>query len=217
MMDRLVLLLLAAGCVLFGAIVYVELEPDDAADAAVARVAARPETAAVVHRQPGGAARLDELVATALARPLFSSTRRPPQSAAAGAAPDGDLADKRLTGIVITPGQRIAIFAIAGDKPLRVSEGEELSGWHIDNISLREVSLSGPGGTKVLQPKLDPSLVPPPAPAVVANTAGRPPILPPGTRVPGSLPAPAAGQPNPVVPPNIPNLPPRPARLRQQR
>ena len=214
MTDRLVLFLLLAGCLSFGAILYAEVEADDAADAAIARVASPPEAAAAAHRQQSP--KLEELIATALARPLFSSTRRPPQSAAAGA-PDGDLADKRLTGIVIAPGERIAIFAVTGDKPLKVSEGGDVNGWRIDSITLREVSLTGPGGTKVLQPKLDPNLAPPAGQPALANTAGRPPF-PPGTpRVPGPLPAPVAGQPNPTAPPGVPGAPPRPARLRQQR
>jgi hypothetical protein len=214
MMDRLVPLLLFAGCVLFGAIFYAELQAEDPADATIARVAGRPEAVAVAPRQQSQ--KLEELVATTLARPLFSSTRRPPQSAPAGTAPDGDLADKRLTGIVITPAERIAIFAVTGDKPLRVAEGEDVSGWRIDSITPREVSLTGPGGNKVLQPKLDPNLVPPAPPPAAANAAGRVPNAPPA---PPRLPVPAAAaQPNPAVPPNIPGAPPRPApRLRPQR
>ena len=115
--------------------------------------------------------RPEELVATALARPLFSSTRRPPQDASGGAAADSDLSDARLTGIVTTPRHRIAIFAVSGDKPLKVAEGDAVSGWRIESITPREVSLSGPSGTKTLQPKLDPNLVPPP---------GQPPIGQPG-------------------------------------
>jgi hypothetical protein len=214
MIDRIVLPLLLVGCVLFGAIVYAEIEADGAVDAGVSGIASHAEATAATHRRQSP--KLDELVATALARPLFSSTRRPPQNAAAGGASDGDFTDKRLTGIVITPGQRIAIFAVTGDKPLKVSEGEDVSGWRVDNITLREVSLSGPGGTKVLQPKLDPNLVPPAPQPALANVPGRPGFPPPG-RAPGPLPAAAAGQPNRAVPPNIPGVPPRPARPRQQR
>ncbi len=41
-----------------------------------------------------------------------------------------------------------------------VTEGETVSGWRVDSITPREVSLSGPGGTKTLQPKIDPNLTP---------------------------------------------------------
>ena len=215
MIDRLLLLLLVGGCLLFGAILIMELAPAGAEDAVIAQ-AARSNAASPTTR--GQNPRPEELVATALARPLFSSTRRPPQDAPSGAA-DSDLSDARLTGIVTTPGRRIAIFAVNGDKPLKVAEGDAVSGWRIESITPREVSLSGPTGGKTLQPKLDPTLAP---------TPGQPPIGQPGGRVP---PAPAAGRPRVPVPGAAPavalppqGLPvnnsgtlPRPARPRQQR
>jgi hypothetical protein len=69
----------------------------------------------------------------------------------------------RLTGIVTEP-DHVAIFAMNGAKPLRVSEGEAASGWRIESIAPQEVSLSGPGGTKTLEPKPDPNLVQQPPP-----------------------------------------------------
>jgi general secretion pathway protein N len=212
MIDRLLLFLLVGGCVLFGAILVIELAPAGAEDAVVAQ-AARSDAASPIARPQNP--RPEELVAAALARPLFSSTRRPPQDAPSGAAAD-DLTDARLTGIVTTPGHRIAIFAVSGDKPLKVAEGDAVSGWRIESITPREVSLSGPSGTKTLQPKLDPNL---------ASQPGQPPIGQPGARVPTP---PAPGRPRVPVPgaapavaqPPVPVNPgalPRPARLRQQR
>ena len=215
MIDRLVLLLLVGGSLLFGAILIMELAPAGAEDEVVAQ-AARSDAASPTTR--GQNPRPEELVATALARPLFSSARRPPQDAPSGAA-DSDLSDARLTGIVTTPGRRIAIFAVNGDKPLKVAEGDAVSGWRIESITPREVSLSGPTGGKTLQPKLDPTL---------ASTAGQLPIGQPGGRVP---PAAAAGKPRvpmpgaapaAALPPQIlpginPGALPRPARPRQQR
>ena len=211
MTPRLVLLLLVAGCVLFGATVLMELQAAGARDPVIADVAARPERATTVQRQQSP--RLEELVATTLGRPLFSSTRRPPQNAAASNG-DSDLADRRLTGIVTTPGHRLAIFAVSGDKPLRVAEGDEVSGWRVESITPREVSLTGPSGSKTLQPKLDPSLTPPPTPLPINNAAGRPPNVPaPGAPRP-PVPAAATGPLNPAA---APAAPPRPARPRQQR
>jgi hypothetical protein len=216
MSHRFVMLSLAAGCLLFGVIIFIELEAAGADDAVIAEVGARTEAPAAIHRQQS--LKLEELVTTALARPLFSSTRRPPQSAPAGGAGDNDLADRRLTGIVTTPGHRLAIFAVTGDKPLTVAEGDEVSGWRVESITPREVSLTGPSGTKVLLPKLDPNFAPPPAPMPIANLAARSPNLPPGTPRPPVPPAAAAaGRPNPAVPVNVPGAPARPARLRQQR
>ena len=214
-MDRLVLLLLVGGCLLFGAILIMELAPAGAEDALVAQ-AARSNAASPTTRRQNP--RPDELVATALARPLFSSTRRPPQDAPSGAA-DSDLSDARLTGIVTTPGRRIAIFAVSGDKPLKVAEGDAVSGWRIESITPREVSLSGPSGTKSLQPKLDPSLAPPPGQPPIGQPGGRVPPAPaagrPRVPVPGA--APAVAPPPQTLPVNTPGALPRPARLRQQR
>jgi hypothetical protein len=213
MIDRLVLLLLVGGCLLFGAILIMELAPAGTEDAVLAE-AARSDAPSPITRQQNP--RPEELLATMLARPLFSSTRRPPQDAPSGAA-DSDLTDARLTGIVTTPRHRMAIFAVSGDKPLKVAEGDAVSGWRVESITPREVSLSGPSGTKTLQPKIDPNLAPPPGPIAQAGgrvptppTAGRP-------RVPMPGPAPAVAQPPPGVPAVPPGAPPRAARLRQQR
>jgi general secretion pathway protein N len=215
MIDRLVLLLLVGGCLLFAAILITELAPAGTEDAVVAQTA-RSEGASPITRPQNP--RPEELVATALARPLFSSTRRPPQDAPSGAAAD-DLTDARLTGIVTTPGRRIAIFAVSGDKPLKVAEGDAVSGWRIESITPREVSLSGPSGTKSLQPKLDPSLAPPPGQPPIGQPGGRVPAPPaagrPRVPVPGA--APAVAPPSQGLPVNNPGALPRPARLRQQR
>jgi general secretion pathway protein N len=217
MIDRLVLLLLVGGCLLFGAILFVELAPASDEDAVVGQAAARPDAPSPMTRPQNS--RPEELVATILARPLFSSTRRPPQAASSGPA-DNDLADARLTGIVTTPSRRIAIFAVSGDKPLKVAEGDDVSGWRIDSITPREVSLTGPSGAKTLQPKLDPNLAPP-AGQPAAGQPGRPPALPVTgrPRVPVASPVPGVAQPPPGLPPGLPvNVPrPPPARLRQPR
>jgi general secretion pathway protein N len=194
MIDRLVIYLLLAGCVIFGAIVLLEVKSTATDTAAPSGVARRADTTSAVRRQPS--TRLDDLLTQALARPLFSSTRRPPQAAANDSVTSSDLADTRLTGIVTEPGHHVAIFAVNGAKPLRLTEGEAVSGWRIESITPREVSLSGPGGTKTLEPKLDPSLAQPPPGPTPANPAAR-------------LPAPpTAAQPAPAA-----NVPPRPGVL----
>jgi hypothetical protein len=215
MIDRLVLVLLVGGCLLFGAIILIELAPAGAEDAVVTQATPRSEAASPITRPQN--ARPEELVGTALARPLFSSTRRPPQEASSGAAGDNDLSDSRLTGIVTMRGHHLAIFAVSGDKPLRVAEGDSVSGWRVESITPREVSLSGPSGTKTLQPKLDPNLAPPPGQPPVGQAAGRGPLPPAGgrARMPVPGPAPGAAQPPPGVPVNTPGLP-RPARLQQR-
>ncbi|MBO0736924.1 MAG: hypothetical protein J2P48_10195, partial [Alphaproteobacteria bacterium] len=178
MTDRLPALLLLVGCLVLGAIIFVELQPEAREDPAAAGIARRTDTGPAVRRQANP--RIDDLVGTVLARPLFTSTRRPPQSASNGAA-DG-LADARLTGIVTEPGRRVAIFAVKGEKPLSVAEGEAVNGWRIESITPSEVSLSGPTGTKTLQPKFDPNLAK--SRTQVANAVGRPPVPPARPAVP---------------------------------
>jgi hypothetical protein len=132
---------------------------------------------------------IGQLTATILARPLFSPTRRPPEAAATDHS-ETSLNDMRLTGILITPDQRLAIFAPAGGKPLVRAEGDMISDWRIDSIAGQSVSLIGPTGTTTLEPKADPNLVrvtgaqqkmaPPPQPAApVAN-----PQMTPGANAP---------------------------------
>ena len=217
MIDRLVIYLLLAGCLILGAVVLLEFKPSATDTAAPNEISRRAETSSAVRRQPS--TRLEELLAMALARPLFSSTRRPPQSAANDSDASSDLADIRLTGIVTEPYHRVAIFAVKGAKPLRLTEGEAVSGWQVESITPREVSLSGPGGTKTLEPKLDPNLVQPAAPTVAANLAARlptpPPTANPAARLPVQLAPAAVAPPTPGVPPGSPT-PIRPRRGRPQ-
>ena len=128
---------------------------------------------------------ISQLTATILARPLFSPTRRPPEAEATDHS-ETPLSDMRLTGILITPDQRVAIFAPASGKPLVRSEGDMISDWRIESIDSQSVSLTGPTGATTLEPKADPNLVrvtgaqqkmaPPPQPAApVANPQMTPP------------------------------------------
>jgi general secretion pathway protein N len=106
----------------------------------------------------------------------------------------------------------MAIFAVNGEKPLRVAEGDAVSGWRIESITPREVSLSGPGGTKTMQPKMDPNLVPPPGQPPTAGPGGRLPIPPAaagGVRPPVTA---GAGPPGSAIPINNPGVLRRPAQ-----
>jgi hypothetical protein len=178
MNERAVLYLLLFACTVFGAAIFAEFAgaPDNPAGIELAVRRPASPAAGAVSRAP----RLAQLVATTLARPLFSPTRRPPQQA--GSSGGTGISDMRLTGIVTEPGERFAIFAVTGAKPLIVREGEEVSGWRIEGIKPGTVLVSGPGGTTTLQPKPDTSLVRTiptalAAPAPAARFPG-----PPGTR-----------------------------------
>ena len=201
MIDRLVLALLVASSALFAAIIFAEIamtrpDPGLAATATAPRSEASLPAARAHIR-----GRYDELLATILARPLFSATRRPPPRGGNDATLDSGLSDTRLTGIVIAPGHRIAIFAPIGARALVVGEGETVSGWRVERITAGDVSLSGPSGTKTLQPKFDPNLAPPPPPAVAG----------PGNPQPGAVPfAPRPGFPSAL----LNRAPPRPGQMR---
>jgi hypothetical protein len=161
MIGRMRILLLA-GCVAFAGLILVELDTAGKDSPMIEPTLPPVETKPTAPRAQEP--RVDDLVATALAGPLFSPTRRPPETAPSSNADPG-LTDVRLTGIVIEPDRRIAIFAVAGAKPLVLAEGETLKDWRLDSISAQEVSLSGPAGTRTLEPKPDTKLVRPPPPS----------------------------------------------------
>jgi hypothetical protein len=194
MIDRLaVFCLIGSACL--GAILPLEYRSDVAQPAAAPSAVTKPaEKHAVDNDEPA----LRQAVTTALARPLFSATRRPPE-AEVNEHSDTKLNDLRLTGILVMPDQHVAIFARSGDKPLVRSEGEMINDWHIDSIAAYSVSLSGPTGTTTLEPKADPALV------RAQSAAPQPVVAPPP-------PAPVAANPPPVP---VPSTPVRPVPLRR--
>jgi hypothetical protein len=196
MNGRLPLYALLAGCVLFGALLFLELTAPGHVEPQPFAAAPRRALAPAPLRPPGE--NVQALLATTLARPLFSPTRRPSGKSDGGGA-TGGLGDSRLTGIITVPQHRIAIFAMPGAKPLVVSEGDTVSGWRIDSITPEEVSLTGPDGSKTLKPKADPALAVarvPPQP-IMPGVSQPVPVrqLPPGLRPP--LPRPGL----PIMPP----------------
>lgn len=204
MINRLPLILLLGTAVLLGGVVVAEMlaEPPPEAEIAGASLSHSASSPPVVRPEP--AAGVDQLIATILARPLFNASRRP---AASGDAPVADTGfdDIRLAEIVTEAGHRLALFAPVGAKALVVKEGDTVNGWHVDNISPTEVALTGPTGTKTLQPKNDPHLVPPPPPSPT-------PPLPLPARVAPSAPG------RPVIPTTPYNPGPgRPVPLRARR
>jgi hypothetical protein len=95
------------------------------------------------------------------------------------------LRDVRLTGVVIAPDLRIAIFAVSGTNSLVLSEGETLKDWRLDRILPGEVLLSGPAGTIKLEPKLDANLVRPTPPVAIRSDKLEP-SVPPGAELAGA-------------------------------
>ena len=179
--------LLVTGCIALASLILVEIgsrrNDSPTPEPVVSQVDSKPVSPRL--EKPGA----EDLIATALASPLFSPTRRAPETAAASDAADPGLTNVRLTGIVVEPDRRIAIFALAGGKPLALTEGEALQDWRVDSISPERVSVVGSSGTRILEPKPDTNLVRPslPAPKAAQPPSGTPPA---GVQVP------APGQPN---------------------
>ena len=202
MIDR-VLVLSLAGSTLFGALLLLEWDSGQPSEESPVVIASpRPaETTARRIQNP----QVDELVATTLSRPLFSSTRRPRDRAVASQAGDPEF-QLRLSGIVIEPDRRIAIFAKTGAKPLVRSEGETLDEWRLDSITPREVTLTGPTGSTTLEPKTDPNITRPAPPQLQPQPQPQPPAQAQAGRPAVNLPRPpvVAGRPGVPAPVAIP-------------
>ena len=129
-------------------------------------------------------------VATILARPLFSPTRRPPPAEAAAKAAPAAL--PRVAGILIDGGSRRVIFAAKpGGRPVIAGEGMVIDGYKVVSIAPGQVDVAGPHGRQILHPTFDPH---PPEQTAAAPQPGLPglPQLPNFAGVPGfPLPKPA--------------------------
>jgi len=159
----------------FAGLICFELTSTQSDLPVIETIAAQPEaTPTAPHADPSPG---DEL-RIALAAPLFSPSRKRPNTAFSTKGAGPELPNLRLTGIVIERDRRIAIFAADG-KPLIRTEGESLSDWRIETVSAQEVALTGPTGITTLGLKPDPNLVRRTAPALPAtrgNTAIMPPV-----------------------------------------
>jgi hypothetical protein len=118
-----------------------------------AAIADSPATRAVPPSQlqpaPG---RVGDWTRTALARPLFSPSRRPATVAVSGPQ------EPRLAGIVLGPSGALAIFA--GENEARgtvAAVGQQAGSWKVLSISADSVQVIGPSGLRLLHPSRDPS------------------------------------------------------------
>lgn len=103
---------------------------------------------------PGGdataVAGVDDWTRIALARPIFSPSRRPAAIAATGPR------QPRLTGIVIGPAGARAIFAGENDgRGVVAAVGQQAGDWRVLAIDAASVHVSGPDGLHTLHPLRD--------------------------------------------------------------
>ncbi|MBP0494954.1 hypothetical protein [Roseomonas indoligenes] len=196
-MSRLPFLFLGLLASALTAAILLQLEPSEEAgnlpEAAPRR--APVQAPAPAAGQPG---RTAEWVATILARPLLSPDRRPAAPGTAAARP-ADTALPRLTGTLVTPAGRSAIFA-GGSAPLVVREGGQVGAFTVRRIEPGQVTLQGPEGLRTLGPRFDPNR---PAAAGTGAPAGT--AAPAQSQLPRP-PGPAAG----TVPAGAGALPPLP-------
>jgi hypothetical protein len=116
--------------------------------------AARASQLQPAHKAGSGAADLTPArVATILRRPLFSPARRPPDAAVARAAGTGD-GLPRLSAILISHAGKTVIFAPNdGVHPIVAQEGSHIGDFIVQSIGEDGVTMIGPGGKRVLQPR----------------------------------------------------------------
>ena len=153
MIDRLLALLLLAGCVALGTILFAEFQAQMHPDSGAVGVSRFVSVSALQH----GVTRFDEQVETVLARPLFSPARRPLEAGGSDFAAESGLENLRLAGVITTPGRRLAIFAVPDGRPLAVSEGHRLKGWKIERIMPRQVSMRAFGEDRMLHLRASPA------------------------------------------------------------
>ena len=140
----------------FAAVIIAEIAnpTNDAAAPSVARNATVEDADAVLQSQVD----VDALSETITARPLFTPGRRPPQpkqaaqSTVAPPPPKPPEIRGRLAGVVLGPGEREALFARLGEKPLAISVGGEIDGWTVASIDADQVVLTSAFGQRVMHP-----------------------------------------------------------------
>jgi hypothetical protein len=105
-------------------------------------------------------------------RPIFSQGRRLPEVAPATVAdPEVASLDFVLEGVVITPGQRLALFRPeTGGQPVRVPEGGKVRGWAVVAVQPYSVTIRRGEEEATLELKFK---APSPAPAGPARRATR--------------------------------------------
>ena len=148
-MNRLVLLALACLAIALSEVIAIEATPDT-------RRAAVPLPVGVIRSSPvaqqgGDIGQVQNWADIILARPLFEPSRRPPATAAGSGT--GGPGFPRLTGIIIMPEQREAIFAVPGKtRPIVVTAGSRLNGVLIKSIEPGAVIVVDAAGARMIRP-----------------------------------------------------------------
>lgn len=132
---------LALGCVVL-------IEALEARDPPAMRMAAGPAAPRLDSASPNQPDHAGAWVSAILDRPLFSRSRRPPPRSAVANGTRTGL--PRLSGIMIDPREKLAIFAPTGGKPIVAREGGHIGAFTVRAIHAEEVTISGPNGEEFL-------------------------------------------------------------------
>lgn len=90
-------------------------------------------------------------ITSILARPLFNTDRRPVAGAVATGGPTEGL--PRLTGVMVTPGGRQAIFAASvGGRQIAVAVGGHIGVFTVSRIDESGITVLGPDGPRQIRP-----------------------------------------------------------------
>ena len=100
---------------------------------------------------------LADIAGSITERPLFSPDRRPAARSEPVAAASADPVRKdnglpRLTGVIVGPTGKWAIFAGADGKSQKTAQGDSIGGFTVRTIAPGLVTLSGSDGIRVLKP-----------------------------------------------------------------
>jgi hypothetical protein len=130
---------LALTLVCMSALAY-EWRPAGATTAAPAGTPVQPRTG--LPAASSGRRHADAQMTAILERPLFAATRRAP-SAAPGSTPgQAEQRPPRLTGIILSPGTRRAIFMGRNDHPITVGQNEMVEDWRVTRIGADTVMVT---------------------------------------------------------------------------
>jgi hypothetical protein len=161
-LNRIAIPVLACLTTALGGIVAVECTAPPAMQPASSSAEFRHEATVAPH--PGASRQVETWVDAILARPLFEPSRRPP--AVTTASSIGGPGFPRLTGIIILPQRREAIFAVPGKtQPIVVAAGSRLDGVLIKTIDAGEVVIVDARGARIIRPAFAPTTSQPAAPS----------------------------------------------------
>jgi len=145
------LMIVGVMLLLIGILVWECTASEESPDHTVARAIAPRATGAMTPRV-ADVPRLEGVAAAVLGRPLFSPARRPPAEAPRPADEPAAEAPPRLSGVIVGPSRRSAIFTDVAGRPRIVGEGGMIGRFTVQVIEPNRVTLRTSEGDRLLLP-----------------------------------------------------------------